>query len=247
MDALARDALLVAAGVVAGTLGAAGGITSLVSYPALLAVGIPPLPANVTNAVSLSASLVGSSLGSRTELAGRRAWWGRWVPVVVAGSVGGVALLLETPATVFARVVPYLLLLAAAALVLQPLLVRWRAGGHPVVLAGALFLVGVYVGYFGAGSGVMVLALLLVVLEESVATANALKNVLLGAADVVAAIGFLLFGPVRVVPALALGAGLLAGSYLGPRVTRRAPEAPFRWAVASMGAGLGVWLLVHPA
>lgn len=247
MDALARDALLVAAGVVAGTVGAAGGITSLVSYPALLAVGIPPLPANVTNAVSLSASLVGSSLGSRAELAGRRSWWGRWVPVVVAGCVGGVALLLATPATVFARVVPYLLLLAGAALVLQPLLARWRAGVHPVALAGALFLVGVYVGYFGAGSGVMVLALLLVVLEESVATANALKNVLLGAADVVAAVAFLLFGPVRVVPALALGAGLLAGSYLGPKVTRRAPEAPFRWVVASMGAGLGVWLLVHPA
>lgn len=247
MDALARDALLAGAGVLAGTVGAAGGITTLVSYPALLAVGIPPLSANVTNAVSLSASFVGSSLGSRVELRGRARSWGRWVPAVVAGCVVGVVLLLETPSVVFAVVVPYLLVLAAAALVFQPVLVRRRA--HlPVALVGvAMFVVGIYVGYFGAGSGVMVLALLLVVLDETIATTNAFKNIMLGAADVVAAVAFLLFGPVRVAAAIALGVGLLVGSFLGPSITRRAPEAPFRWVVAAMGVGLAVWLFVNPA
>lgn len=247
MDALARDALLVGAGLVAGTVGAAGGITTLVSYPALLAVGLTPLSANVTNAVSLSASLVGSSLGARPELAGQRARWARWVPVVVAGCLVGVVTLLETPAPLFARVVPYLLLAAALALVAQPWLVRRRAAAHPALLGVALFAVGVYVGYFGAGSGVMVLALLAVILDEPLARANALKNVVLGAADVVAAVAFLLFGPVRLAPALALGVGLLAGSSIGPSITRRAPEAPLRWAVAAMGAGLGLWLLARPA
>ncbi|MHB1969057.1 MAG: TSUP family transporter [Acidimicrobiales bacterium] len=146
MDALARDTLLVGAGLVAGTLGAAGGITTLVSYPALLAVGLSPLSANVTNAVSLSASLVGSSLGSRPELVGQRARFGRWVPIVVAGCLVGVAVLLETPAPLFARVVPYLLLAAAVALVAQPWLMRRRRASHPVALGVALFGVGVYVG-----------------------------------------------------------------------------------------------------
>ncbi|HET8990099.1 MAG TPA: sulfite exporter TauE/SafE family protein [Acidimicrobiales bacterium] len=103
-----------------------------------------------------------------------------------------------------------------------------------------------HVGYFGAGSGVMVLALLGVALDETLARANALKNVLLGAADVVVAGGFLLFGPVRLAPALWLGVGLLAGSALGPSITRRAPEAPVRGVVAALGAGLAFWLLAHP-
>ncbi len=247
MDALARDALLAGAGLVAGTVGAAGGITTLVSYPALLAVGLTPLSANVTNAVSLSASLVGSSLGARPELVGQRARWARWAPVAVAGCLVGVATLLATPAPLFARVVPFLLLAAALTLVAQPWLARRRAATHPALLGIALFGVGIYVGYFGAGSGVMVLALLAVTLDEPLARANALKNVVLGAADVAAAVAFLLFGPVRLAPALALGVGLLAGSSIGPSITRRAPEAPLRWAVAAMGAGLGLWLLAHPA
>ncbi len=124
---------------------------------------------------------------------------------------------------------------------------RRRVASHPTLLVGALFVVGVYVGYFGAGSGVMVLALLAVALDETLATANALKNVVLGAADVVAAVAFLLFGPVRVAPALALGLGLLGGSYLGPSIARRAPEAPLRYAAAAAGAGLALWLFVRPA
>ncbi len=247
MEALARDALLVGAGALAGVVGAAGGITTLVSYPALLAVGLAPLSANVTNAVSLSGSLIGSTLGSRPELRGQGPRARRWVPLTVAGCAAGVALLLTTPAALFARVVPYLLLAAALALAAKPLLVRRRPAAHPAALGVALFLVGVYVGYFGAGSGVMVLALALVVLDETLARANALKNLVLGAADLVAAVAFLLFGPVRFGPALALGLGLLAGSALGPALTRRTPEAPLRWVVAAMGAGLALWLIARPA
>src|ERR1700753_3116639 len=106
-----QTALLIAlAGIVAGVVGTAGGITSLVSYPALLLVGIPALPANVTNIVALVACWPGSALASRPELAGRRSWLLRWLPVAAIGGAAGSALLLSTPGGVFTRVVPFLVL-----------------------------------------------------------------------------------------------------------------------------------------
>lgn len=244
------EVFLVAAGVLAGTIGAAGGITSMVSYPALLAVGIAPLPANVTNAVALVASFPGSTLGSRPELAGRGPWVRRRAPVAVVGGACGVALLLLTPRHVFDALVPYLLVSAAAVLVAQPALSRWHRAldvrWRALLLPVGLFLVCVYSGYFGAGSGVMVLALLLVTSDEGIPRANALKNVILGVADVVAAVGFLLFGPVRLSAAAFLALGLLVGSFLGPRITRRVPGAFLRAVVAAMGVSLAAWLWVHP-
>jgi uncharacterized membrane protein YfcA len=93
----ADDALLLAAGALAGAVGSAGGITSLISYPALLEVGIPPLPANVTQAVAFVTCLPGSALGSRPELRGQWPWIRRWAVVAAAGGAAGAALLLCTP------------------------------------------------------------------------------------------------------------------------------------------------------
>src|ERR1700761_3184285 len=104
-------ALIGAAGIAAGVVGTAGGITSLVSYPALLAVGIPALPANVTNIVALVACWPGSALASRPELAGSGSWLRRWAPVAALGGAAGSALLLFTPAGVFSRVVPFLVII----------------------------------------------------------------------------------------------------------------------------------------
>lgn len=242
--------LLIGAGVVAGVLGSAGGITSLISYPALLAIGIPPLPANVTNAVALVASFPGSALGSRFELKGQGPWIRRWALLAALGGVVGVALLLLTPDRVFNRIVPFLLASAAVVLLVQPRLLRWHESrlrrGHRYLLPVGLFAVSVYSGYFGAGSGVMVLALLLLTVDQEFPRANALKNMILGVADVVAAVGFLLFGPVRVEAALLLGAGLLIGSFFGPSVTRRVPGSVLRVLVALLGFGLAVWLWVTP-
>jgi uncharacterized membrane protein YfcA len=247
---LAHVILLIAAGIVAGVMGSAGGITSLVSYPALLAVGIAPLPANVTNVVALMGSFPGSALGSRPELRGELTWLRRWAPLAAAGGALGVVLLLLTPSHVFNHLVPFLLLAAALLLLLQPRISRWHRdrGAHAgnLILGAGIFAVSAYSGYFGAGSGIMVLALLLITVNESYIKANALKNMIVGVATVAAAVGFLIFGPVRVVAAIWLGAGLLVGSYLGPKVARRLPGNALRFFAAVLGVGLAIWLFVSP-
>jgi hypothetical protein len=245
---LAHAILLLGAGFVAGVLGSSGGITSLISYPALLVIGIAPLPANVTNAVALMASLPGSALGSRPELKGQGPWLRRWALVAVLGGAIGVALLLLTPDHVFNHLVPFLLVLASVVLLIQPKISRWheRRGArlNRFLLPLGLFAMAVYGGYFGAGSGIMVLALLLLTVNREFPRANALKNVFLGVGDVVAAVGFLLFGPVHVGAALSLGGGLLCGSFIGPSVTRKVPGNALRVFAALLGFALAIGLWV---
>jgi hypothetical protein len=247
---LAHVIFLIIAGIVAGVIGSAGGITSLVSYPALLAIGIAPLPANVTNVVALIGSFPGSALGSRPELQGQMPWLRRWAPMAAGGAVLGVALLLLTPGHVFNRLVPFLLLVAAALLLAQPSISRWHSarGGSSgdLILGTGIFAVSAYSGYFGAGSGIMVLALLLITVDESYPMANALKNMIVGVSVVVAAAGYLLFGPVRLAAALLLGIGLFIGSILGPKVARRLPGNVLRLFAAVLGIGLAIWLFVSP-
>lgn len=232
----------------AGTLGSAGGITSLISYPALLAVGLSPFAANATNLVSVVTFWPGSAHGSRRELAGRGDWLGRWTPVMLVGGGAGAGLLLVTPSEDFKRVVPFLVLAGSVALVCAPVLARHRASGadHTRALAIWLAVLALYSGYFGAGSGVMTLALLLTLVERHLATANALKNMLVGAATVPGAILIAIFAPVHWPAAAALAAGILIGSRLGPVVARRLPGDALRWTVAVLGAGLAVWLWVSP-
>jgi uncharacterized membrane protein YfcA len=241
--------VLVLSGVLAGIVGSSGGITSLISYPALLAIGIPPLPANVTNVVALVGSFPGAALGSRPELRGQSSWLRQWATVAAAGGALGVALLLLTPSQVFDRLVPYLLLLASVALLFQPRLTRWHdthSRGRRATLGWGLFAVSVYSGYFGAGAGVMVLALLLMTVDQDFPRANALKNMILGVSSVVAAIGFLIFGPVHVGAAASLGVGDLVGSFFGPSVARTIPGNVLRIIAAIFGAGLAVWLFARP-
>lgn len=233
-------------------LGTAGGIASLISYPALLALGLPALGANATNLVALSVCWPGSAHGSKRELAGRGPWLKRWLPLAAAGGATGALLLLLTPPGAFARVVPFLIAAGSVALIAEP----WIRGVHParvslltrdVLLVVALALVSIYGGYFGAGSGVMMLALLLVTLERDLPTANALKNMLIGANTLPAGILLACFGPVHWVAAAALGAGALVGSRIGPAVTRALPRYVTRWAVATLGLGLALWLWVKPS
>jgi uncharacterized protein len=251
MTSTTDQLLLVGAGLLAGAIGSAGGITSLISYPALLAVGIPPLPANVTQAVAFTACLPGSALGSRPELRGQASFLRRWGMVTVAGGVVGLVLLLATPNHIFSRIVPYFLAAASIALLLQPRIAKWQDKNpdrtHRLLLPLGLFAVSVYSGYFGAGSGVMVLALLLLTVDRDLARTNALKNILLGVADAVAAIGFAVFGPVRWFAALPLAIGLLGGSMVGPSVTRRVPGRVLRVVVAMIGMGLAIRLWIVPA
>jgi uncharacterized membrane protein YfcA len=242
--------LIAAAGVLAGIVGTAGGITSLVSYPVLLAAGVPAVAATVANTVALVACWPGSAVASRPELTGKGRWLSHWMWVAAAGGVAGAALLLSTPSQAFAQIVPFLVAAGSLALLAQPWLSargQGRAWSGPPVLAVALLAVSVYNGYFGAGAGVMTLGLMLVTVDQHMARANALKNMLIGAASVMAALAFIILGPVDWRAAVPLSAGMLAGSMIGPRLARRIPARALRWLVALLGLGLAVRLWIAPA
>lgn len=242
--------VLAVGGVVAGIIGTAGGITSLVAYPLLLAVGIPPLTANITGSVAMVGSGIGSTLRAGPDVVGHRKTLQRWIPVAVVGSLVGAVLLLVTPVDLFDRIVPFLVATGALLLLLQPRITRWNARRQRHVSTGATAAamtgVTVYNGYFGAGSGVLMIAVLLLSVEPRLLGANALKNVLLVTADLVPAALFAIFGHVVWPAALALGAGTLAGGLLGPSVARRIPQRTLRILIASSGLGLAVWLFLHP-
>lgn len=236
-------ALLPLAGFGAGLVGSVAGLASLISYPMLLAMGLPPVTANVTNSVSLVFSSAGSVAGSRPELAGQGPRL-RWLSLAaVAGGVTGSSLLLLAPAETFEYVVPWLIAGASLAILLprRPSDAP-RHRHHRWLLAGGVALVGVYGGYFGAAAGIVLLALLLAMTPDTFAQGSAAKNVLLGAANAVAACAFALFGPVHWLAVLPLGAGLFIGGRLGPVVIRRSPPAALRGVIAVLGLGLAVRL-----
>lgn len=249
MDSLDLVVLAVG-GVVAGIIGTAGGITSLVAYPLLLAVGIPPLTANLTGSVAMLGSGIGSTLRAGPDLVGHRATLRRWLPVAVAGSLVGAVLLLVTPADLFSRIVPFLVAAGALLLLVQPRITSWNDRRRRQVgtgaTAAAMTGVMIYNGYFGAGSGVLMIAVLLLTLEPVLLSANALKNVLLVSADLLPAVLFAIFGDVVWSAAAALGAGTLAGGLIGPSVARRIPRDTLRVLIAASGFGLAVWLFLNP-
>jgi uncharacterized membrane protein YfcA len=238
---LVTAAFLLLAGVIAGVVGSAGGITSLVSYPALLALGIPALPANVTNLVAGAACWPGAALTSRREMAGSGAHLARGLPVAAAGAVVGAVLLLLTPPGTFTIIVPYLVAAGSLALLAQPLLTRATSGrrGHALVPIG---LVSVYGGYFGAGSGILLLAVALILVDPDLPRANALKNMLVGASTLAAAVVLALTGPVAWSFVAPLAIGLFGGSLVGPVLARRLPATVIRVTVAVLGLCLAVVL-----
>ena len=240
--------LLVLAGVGAGLTGSVAGLASLISYPALLATGLPPLAANVTNTTSMLANAVGAALGSRRELRGQ---WRRLRVLMLQSGLGGAVgatLLLTTDESTFELVVPWLVALGAVLLLARDRLRAWSERrpvsvtswrGHLLILA-----VGVYGGYFGAGVGIILLAVLAVRTVEPLAVTNAVKNVATSTANAVAAVAYAVFAPVDWSAALALGAGALVGAYVGPTIVRHLPEKPLRWAIGTAGLGLAAYLLV---
>jgi uncharacterized membrane protein YfcA len=244
-------ALLVGAGVAAGLSGSIAGLASLFSYPALLAAGLPATSANVTNTVSLAVGSVSSITSSRPELVGQAGTARKLGAICAVGGAAGAGLLLLTPPGLFTRVVPFLVAGSSVLLLLSrrnpvPLGTPMPAPPgpprrRPGVLVGVLA-VSVYGGYFGAAAGVLMLALLATVLPETLMRVNALKNVLLGLANVIAAVGFAVFGPVSWLAVVPLTIGLLLGSWFGPPVVRRLPANLLRIGIAVAGIGLAVKL-----
>jgi uncharacterized membrane protein YfcA len=245
--------LLVLAGIGAGLTGSIAGLASLISYPALLATGVAPVTANVTNTVSLVLSSAGSVSASGPELRGQRARVLRLAGAAVLGGAAGAVLLLLTPASAFERIVPWLIAAASVAILVQRPprdLAAERAAEHaggtvrgdPGWLLPATFAIGIYGGYFGAAAGVLMLAAYLIGTGEGLPRSNALKNVMLGVANAVAAIGYIVFSHVDWLAAVPLAIGLFAGGRLGPRVVRRAPQTALRRVIALAGLALAVRL-----
>lgn len=250
MTPLDADLFLGAAGIVAGITGTAGGITTLVAYPALLAVGIAPLAANVTNSVAMLGTGLGSVSRAAPDITGQGATIRRWLPVTITMSAAGAVLLVITPPGVFSRVVPFLVAAGALILLAQPRISRWQQDNQHewerAAVLGGLGGVSVYNGYFGAGSGILLIALLLFTAEPVLHRANAIKNVLLAASDIAPAVLFALTGKVVWTAVIPLGAGTFAGGLIGPSVARRVRPGILRVLIACSGFALAAWLLISP-
>jgi hypothetical protein len=203
--------------------------------------------------VALVLNSVGSVSASRPELRGQGR---RLLPLMLAAVLGGVAgavLLLLTPSGAFERIVPFLIAGASAAILIQrpPRELAIEGALHhpdhrdPRWLALGTFAVAVYGGYFGAAAGVLLLAMYLLGTGEGLPRSNALKNVILGVANAVAAVGFIVFASIAWSAALPLAIGLLVGGRIGPRVVRRSPQGALRRVIAVAGLGLAVHLAVQ--
>lgn len=247
---LPNIALLLAAGLAAGVVNAIAGGGSLLTFPALIATGLPAIAANVTNSLSVSPGYCASVYGSRADLEGQERRALSLIPVAIVGGVIGCVLLLVTPASAFEVIAPFLVLSATAVLAFQT---RLRAlVGHPAQLspkrqrATMIVLTGLgaaYGGYFGAALGVILVAVLALVLDERLQRVNALKNVISATVGLVTVVIFAIFGPVSWLGVLITAPASMAGGYLGARLARRLSATALRWTIVVFGTTIGCFLL----
>jgi len=240
-------AIILVAGIAAGVINAVAGAGTLITFPTLLALGIPPITANVSNTVGLVPGGVVAAFGYRRELAGQ------WRAVLVmatfsliGGAIGG-ALLLILPASAFSLIVPYLLIVAAALAALQPRVARFvrrnaasrSRDTRPVTfgLVLGILATGVYGGYFGAAQGVVLIALLGIFWSTDLHRANGAKNVLGATANIVSAIVFISSGTVDWRIAALIGLGSAAGGWLGARVGRQLSATVLRTILVAVALG----------
>jgi uncharacterized protein len=241
---------IVAVGFAAGTINTIVGSGSLITFPTLLALGYPPVVANVTNTVGLVPGSLSGAIGYRRELEGQRDRALRLGVASVLGGITGGVLLLALPATSFERVVPFLILIAVALVAVQPrlsaVMARRRSGGqtHTVPLFVTVYLTGIYGGYFGAAQGVILIALLGIFLTEDIQRLNGLKNVLAFLVNAVAAVLFILVAPVAWPAALLLAVGSITGGQVGAVVGRRLSPLLLRGVIIGVGTLVALRLLI---
>jgi uncharacterized membrane protein YfcA len=239
---------LAGAGLAAGTASAMAGGASIITFPVLLAMGVPPLTANVTNTVGLTPIVIGTALGALPELRPQGARITALMPPMLAGAVGGAALLLTTPSDVFEAIVPALIAISCLLMLAQPWLVRHTLRGgrgrRRAVAQVSTPVVGVYTGYFGAASGVLFLALVGLVSTATLHELNASKNVIIGTANVVTTVIFAAIAPVRWPMAAAIAVGSLVGGAVGTQLVRRVPAPHLRVGIAVVGLAVAVRLAV---
>ena len=243
-------AFLLLAGLVAGGVNAVAGGGSLLVFPALLAVGFPPLAANVTNSVAQWPGYLGQVVGGQEELRGQRRRMLLTSAAGVAGSAVGCGLLLVLPDAVFDAIVPVLVLLASAMLALSPRIKRWVGTPEPgapdrlAALLPAVFVAAIYGGYFGGALGVILIATLSLCAHDRLVRLNALKGVLSLVIATVTVVIFAIGAPVDWTAVALLAPTTLTGGFLGAKLARRLPEPVLRWSVVILGLAVGVYLLL---
>jgi len=245
---LETAALLATSAAAAGVVNAVAGGGTLLTFPALLAAGIPPVEANATNTVALFPGQLASSFAYRSHLREeRRRALALAVPSLIGGLAGSI-LLLALPERSFEAVVPWLILFACLLLALQGqlrrLVSRGRAASHPAALWWSQLAISVYGGYFGAGIGILMLAAMGVLLPSSIQHANALKVLFSLAINAIAASVFVLAGAARPGEAALMAAAAMAGGFAGARLAQRLPPAgmrAFAVAVGLFAAGKLLW------
>ena len=244
MTGLEVVAVLVA-GLAAGTINTVVGSGTLITFPTLLAIGVPPVTANVSNTIGLVPGSVSGAVGYRRELVGQRA---RLLHLASASAVGGVlgaVLLLVLPDAAFRAVVPVLIGLGCVLVLVQPQVARWvaaraarrgRGPEHGAVWVWCLVLLtGVYGGYFGAAQGVLLMAIMGIGIQESLQRLNATKNVLTGLVNGVAAVVFILVAEVDWLVVALLAVGSVLGGQIGASVGRRLPPLVLRLFIVVVG------------
>src|SRR3990172_400995 len=248
------DFLLAAlAAIAAGIFNALAGGGTLITFPMLTFLGIPAIPANVTNTVALCPGYFGGTLAQRNDLRGQKNRLWIIVPASIVGGVVGGFLLLQTGEKLFRELVPYLILLASGLLAIQDpvrawLLRRMGAGRGASLEKIAWLPVGlasVYGGYFGAGLSVIVLSALGLTLEDTLTRLNALKQAVAFTVNVAAAVFFLFSGQVVWSAALVMAVGALIGGTLGGKLAGRVKPAALRWIVVTIGVIVAVIYLVR--
>ena len=250
----AEAAAILAAGLAAGTINTIVGSGSLITFPTLLAVGYPPVLANVSNTIGLVTGSISGAIGYRKELEGQAGRVRALGIAAVAGGLTGGILLLTLPGSVFRNVVPVLILLACVLVAVQPRLSRRaderEAAGVPRRHHGGpwlfvtIFSTGIYGGYFGAAQGVLFIALLGIFLDDNLQRLNGLKNVLAAFVNGVAALLFIAFADVAWDAAGLLAAGAVVGGQVGARVGRRIPAGGLRVVIIVVGTVVALQLLL---
>jgi uncharacterized membrane protein YfcA len=238
---------LLGAGAAAGLINTVVGSGTLITFPTLLALGVPPVIANISNTVGLAPGSLSGAWATRGELDGQRRrlfWLGS---ASLLGGIAGALLLLWLPSAAFDAIVPILIGIGCLLVIAQPFMAkrlalrRARLGldaDHvhgPVLLWLAIALTGVYGGYFGAAQGVLLIAILGIGLAESLARVNAIKNVLAAIVNSVAAVVFVIVSEVNWPAAIAIAVGSVLGAQVGGKVGRKIPATIYRVIIVAVG------------
>ena len=247
------DFILFAAGMAAGILGYFTGLASLTSYPALVFLGVPPVLANTTNTISMVGTGAGTLIGAWKRIRNAQGGFKLWPQLIVAalaGTVGGV-LLLVADSGVFEFLVPWFILLGVVLFLFGPRIRKrmaentGREQAHIALYLTALAGATIYCGYFSAGAGMIIMAIMALMTNMPLGDSLAMKALMVFVANVTSAIVFIVQGQVLWHEAIVMGVGMFAGGFIAPKIQRFVPEKALRIIVVIGGIVLTIWLFLR--